>query len=263
MIHIQDHRVLYTHSLATRYLRLTTQFQVLGQHLVLLHPLVHNLRKLRITDGRATGLERLFRGRTAGEPLEIPAMHIHVEVSRPTIALDVGMPLADLDLVESHNTIGSLIKPVLRAGVSVVEDDGRETGNRVVGVGEAVLVTSPSSDELGKRIVSHAGRAKGDEINGDLEAPADVGSGDGADGGAEGVTGDGDLEGRVGLSGGGDRGHGTALDFGPGGEEAGVDEAAKGVVTRDLDKDEAAWVLDDLMLVHRDKWIRRTLPPSF
>lgn len=190
-------------------------------------------------------------------------MYIYVEVFCFIIVLDVGMFFVDLDFIESYNIIGFFIKLVFRVGVFVVEDDGWEMGNWVVGVGEVVFVISFSSDEFGKCIVFYVGRVKGDEINGDFEVFVDVGSGDGVDGGVEGVIGDGDFEGWVGLFGGGDCGYGMVFDFGLGGEEVGVDEVVKGVVVRDLDKDEVVWVLDDLMLVYRDKWIRCILLFSF
>lgn len=165
-------------------------------------------------------------------------MRIKIQRDRARVAPGAGIPFAVLDLVRGQYSVGARVDPVLRAGVAVVEQEGRQAGDGVVGVGDAVLAARLGGDVFGEGEVADARGAVCVQVSRDASV-AERGRGERGDGTPKGVAGGDHGEGRVGRAGGLDRGEGTGGDFGPGGVEAGVDETAGGEVAGDWDGEKA------------------------
>lgn len=109
--------------------------------------------------------------------------------------------------------------------MAVLEEDGGQTRNRVVDVGDAELAAGLGSDKVGKDVVAHARRSVCVDV--DVEAlSAKSRSCEGGDGAAQGVARGDDAEARVGGDGLADGSGGSVGDFVPGVVEAVVDLAA-------------------------------------
>lgn len=152
-----------------------------------------------------------------------------VEARSAGVAVGVGNAGADLDLRDCvvNGCGASGRQPVLGRDMAVVEEDGRQTRNRVVEVGDAELAAGLGSDEVGKDVVAHAGGS----IRVDVDVVALGAERRGREGGdstAEGVARGDDLEARVGGDGLADGGGGGVGDLVPGVVEAVVDLAAVG-----------------------------------
>lgn len=153
-------------------------------------------------------------------------MKVQVESCLPAVALSVGISGAVLNLVDSHLLIIALVKPVLGAGMAVVEDDGRKTGDGVGGVSDAVFGAGLLGDELGKSRVANSRTAICDQL-GSNSALAEVASRNSTNSGTEGVAGDGDAVGRVGDLGFPDECKGTGSNLEVGCVKAGVHKTSK------------------------------------
>lgn len=130
--------------------------------------------------------------------------------------------------------------------MAVLEEDGRQTRNGVVHVGDAELAAGLGRDEVGKDVVAHAGGSVSVDVDAVALSAKSCGC-EGGDGTAEGVAGGDDAEARVGGDGLADGGGGGVGDFVPGVVEAVVDLAAvgKGAVVKGEDDvgDEVAEVV--------------------
>lgn len=160
-----------------------------GELDILLDPLVEHGLDGRIRHfGRVSPPGGLARG-AAVDLEKVPAVGVEAEAHGATVAFDVGVSRAELDVGG-----GGLValQPVLRRGVAEVEDNGREAGDGVVAVGDAVLLAGLGGDKLGKVAVADAGRAEGVDVD-RVARLAEVGGGDGGGGSAEGVPGHDDL----------------------------------------------------------------------
>lgn len=150
-----------------------------------------------------------------------------IEARRAGVAVCVGNAGADLDLGECVVNGGGITsgEPVLGRNVTVLEQDGRKTRNGVVHVGDTELAAGLGSDEVGKDVVAHAGRA----IRVDVDVVALRAQSCGCErgnGAAERVAGGDDAEARVSGDGLANGGGGGVGDFVPGVIEAVVDLAA-------------------------------------
>lgn len=152
-----------------------------------------------------------------------------VESRGAGVAVRVGNAGADLDLRGCVVNGGSIAsgEPELGRHVAVLEENGRQTRNGVVDVGDAELAAGLVGDEVDKDVVAHAGRSVGEDV--DVEAlSAKIRSRESSNGTAERVARGDDAEVRVGGDGLADGGGGVVGDFVPGVVEAVVDLAAVG-----------------------------------
>lgn len=155
-----------------------------------------------------------------------------VEAEGTSVALGVSNAGAHLKITELVVTVGRAAgrQPNLRGGMAVAEDDGRQAGNGVVGVGDAERGARLARGVVGKDIVTDTGRAKG--VNIDLVAiAAEVSTTKNGNGAAQRVTGNHDSVAGVALQTLFDSRVSAILDLVPGCSKASVDFAARGEVT--------------------------------
>lgn len=197
---------------------------LLGEGLILLGPGAEALQESLLVDGEFV----LALGQLAvRDGKQVVLMRGDVELDEAgTVALGVGVALADLDLAGEVVDLGGLAvgQPVLGSGVAVAEDDGGQTGDRVNGVSETVLGAGLAGDEVDELGVTRTGGAVGVGVAGNA-VTAKVSSTNGGDSAAEGVAGDNDTVAGVGSESGGDTSLCLGIDLIPGSGEAVVDLA--------------------------------------
>lgn len=129
-------------------------------------------------------------------------MSANVETESARIALDVSVAGADHNVANRVVGAAGLVdgQPILRGSVTVAEDDGRETGDGVVEVGDAKLGAFLSGDVVANYAVANTGRAVGVDIDGVTLVAKGSGT-KGGDSTTKGVTSSDDLEAGVGAQG--------------------------------------------------------------
>lgn len=157
---------------------------------------------------------------------EVVLVGVDVESKGAAVALCASIALADLDvgdfIVDGGGATGG--QPVLGTGMTVAKEDGRQTGNGIVYVGDAILGAGLDGDEVDKSIVANTGAAVRVKVDG-VTVTAEVSSGDGGNSTTEGVASRDD--GVIGVGGLGrlDIGQEGVLDLVPGVGEASMDLA--------------------------------------
>lgn len=198
---------------------------------ILADPFVQPLLEVLLaggTDAARRSSRRLGLGAARARVVEVVAVGIDVKAEGAAVAGDAGDAVADVDVGGGVVGVvgGVAVEPVLRGGVAVAEDDGGQAGDGVGAVGEAPVGARLGGDEVGELGVADARGAVAVQVNGDVLVGAQVGSGEGGDGGAEGVAGGDDLVGRVLGAGGVDGVDGGGAQALPGAGEACVGLAA-------------------------------------
>lgn len=200
-----------------------------------LDPLVQLGLNLSIGELGGSSLEGSLAGGTAVDLEEVPAVRVEAESRSTAIAVGIGISGAEGEVGRGRDVVDV---PVLGRGVAVVEDDGRETGDGVIAVGDTELCAGLFGDELGEDAVAGARATVRVDVDG-VAGLTEVGRSDGRRGSAERVAGCDDLVrgvgGRCGLY----TLHDGGLDLEPGGEEAGMEEAAGREIAWYLVHDEA------------------------
>lgn len=177
------------------------------------------LLELGVTDGvGVVAAEDELVGAAGDHVGEVVEVGVCVEAEAAAVAVDVGEALADLDVGDGvvDRVGGARVEPVLGGDVPVAEEDGRQAGDGVVDVRDAVLdVAGLRGNPLHKLLIADARAAVRVNLDGVAQL-AEVDSRDGGDGAAEGVARHDDgVVGVLGL-GVGDGGQNIGLHLGPG-----------------------------------------------
>lgn len=98
--------------------------------------------------------------------LEIVLVCVAIEPGCASVAAGVGVARANRNIADRVVGVGGRtgLEPVLRAGVEVAQHDGRQTGNRVVVVGCAVLCPGLFGDKRGEGKVPYTRGPNGIKI---------------------------------------------------------------------------------------------------
>ena len=198
---LMSHRIT-TFSVRRPHLRLPGGMQIRRQLHIQVHIRVQLRSQLLVT--QPIPPKRNPR-RTPADRLEVPQVRVHIQPLGATITLHIRVPRAILHLIQTHHRVTSLINPVLRTRMPVIQRNRRQPRDGVVGVRDTVLGAGLVGDEGDEGVVADARGPVRVEI-GRVAGLAEVGRREGRHGAAERVACHDDLVGRVGGRGGADGG---------------------------------------------------------
>lgn len=165
---------------------------VVDEGLILGAPVVETLLKLLIAGVACVALPASNReGSTARRFTEVVKVSNNIQAKRTRVASNVGNTFANLEVAEAKLGVGRAARrqPDFGGGMTVAEDDGRETRDRVVGMSETELKALSGRHVIGKDVVADTGRAKGVQVA-SVSISTEISGGNDSNSTSEGVTGD-------------------------------------------------------------------------